>query len=144
MNHNYWSSDKNKVKVFSKLQPSPAKGYVNPEIKKISTKITCEDEDFIPKYSSKNNHADLLANLKSELVLTSGSLESVDCGIEIETPPGYKLCVESSVVGVFLTLQDYKKIKVNLINLTKEEIILQHKQTIGKIWIEPVYFFDWI
>lgn len=151
MNNNYWSSKENKPVVFSKLQPSPAKGYVSPEIKKIATKINCEDEDFIPRYNSKNNYADLLINLKNnsedsfkDLKLTYGSLETVDCGIEIEIPSGYKIRAESSVPGIFLTLQESKRIKVNLVSFCKEEVILHHKQVIGKLWIEPIYFFEWI
>jgi hypothetical protein len=144
MKNEYWSNEnKNKIYVSSKLPPNSAVGYVKPELKKVATKIKADNNEFIPTYSSKNE-ADLFINLPSEtLLMTTGSSEVIDCGFELEIPNGYKLCVSSQICGLFLNLIDSKRIKVNASNFGKK-LILKHKQVIGKIWIEPVYFFDWI
>lgn len=143
MKNDKWSTKKSQIQVFSKLPPNPAVGYVKPEIKKVAVKIKADSEDFIPVYSDKNV-ADLFVNLSSEsLEMTTGSSEEVDCGFELEMPNGYKLCISSCVPGLFLNLFDSNRVRLNILNFGKKTI-LKNKQLIGKIWIEPVYFFDWI
>lgn len=138
-----WSIKDSKIFVSSKLPKSPALGYVKPEIKKVAIKISSDHEDFIPTYSEDKNAADLFLNTPKELIFPKGSQEIIDCGFSLEVPAGYKVCVSSVISSVFITLIDSSRIKVNAINFG-EEIILQYKQKIGKIWVEPVYFFDWI
>lgn len=143
MKNENWSTKEQKIFVSSRLPQSPATGYVKPELKKVAVKIKPDSEDFVPKYSDKNV-ADLVANLNFEnLELTSGSHEIIDCGIELEIPAGYKCCVSSCIQGLFLNLIEGSRIKVVALNCGKK-LILKNKQVIGKIWIEPVYFFEWI
>lgn len=139
-----WSSTEPRVYVSSRLPKSPAIGYHEPDLKIISVHISADEEEFIPVYSEDKTCADLLVNLPNrDLILPFGSSEIVDCGFNVEVPPGYRICVSSFISNIFLNLIDSTRIKVNVLNLGKE-LILQHKQKIGKIWIEPVYFFDWI
>ena len=137
-----WSSKKPKVFVSPRLPKSPAEGYEKPEINKVAVRISSDEDDFIPAYTDFNC-ADLIANLPNNLFLSHGSCEIIDCGFSLEIPSGYKVCASSSISNIFLNIVDSNRIKVNVLNLGKE-LILQHKQKIGKIWIEPVYFFDWI
>lgn len=139
----YWSSNESLVRVSSKLPSTPAMGYIKPDLRKVAVEILSDEEDFIPKYSD-NNTADLFASLKNgDLRLATGSSDLVDCGFSIEIPAGYRICVESCISNVFLNLIESNRIKVNIFNFGKE-LILQNKKKIGKIWIEPVYFFEWI
>lgn len=142
--NNYWSSKDSAIRVSSKLPSSPAIGYSKPDIRKVAVQISSDEEEFIPSYSDKSNTADLFAKLPDgDLLLPTGASDSIDCGFRIELPPGYRICIESSISNVFLNLIESDRIKVNILNLGKE-LILQNKKKIGKIWIEPVYFFDWI
>ena len=142
MKNEYWST-KTSAYVSSRLPPSPAIGYSRPEINNVAVSIDFDDEDFVPIYS-EGSCADILANLPSgDLFLPHGGSEVVDCGVSIEIPAGYRMCVSSSTPGVFFTLVESKRLKINAFN-AGVEATLCHKQKIGKIWIEPVYFFDWI
>lgn len=143
MKNEKWATEPNRIHVSSKLPNSPATGYLRPDIKKIAVTIKTDDDDFIPQYNLDKNKADLLANLSSTLQMPTGSCEIIDCGITIEVPIGYKICVSSDIPSLFLNLVDSNRIKVNVLNSGKK-LILKHKQVIGKIWIEPVYFFEWI
>ena len=144
MKNDNWSSSDSRIKVSSKLPPNPALNYCRPDIKKVAVKIDCDDEDFMPTYLSDTNSADLFANLPSSpLVMTNGSCSTIDCGITLDIPSGYKCSVSSEISGVFLDLIGTNRIKVNATNLGKE-IILHHKQKIARIWVEPVYIFEWI
>jgi len=143
MKNEYWATKSSSIQVSSKLPASPATGYSRPEINKVAVSIDFDDEDFVPIYS-EGSSADVLANLPSgDLVLPHGGSEIVDCGISLKMPAGYKVCASSSIPGVFLSLMDAKRIKLNAFN-AGEKVILRHKQKIAKIWIEPVYFFEWI
>lgn len=139
-----WSAKESKACVVPKIAKSQALEYVSPDIRKVAVVVSSDDPDFIPTYHSDKNTADLLANIPDQrLVLSKDSSVIIDCGFALEIPAGYKICVSSSLSGVFLNLIDDKKLKVNIMNFG-QKLILQHKQKIGKIWIEPVYFFDWI
>jgi hypothetical protein len=143
MKNEYWSTKGSAAHVSSKLPASPASGYSRPEINKVAVSIDFDDEDFVPNYS-EGSSADLLANLPSgDLALPPGGSEVVDCGVSLKIPAGYRICVSSSIPGVFFNLIDSKRLKLNVFN-AGEKAILRHKQNIAKIWIEPVYFFEWI
>ena len=143
MKNEYWSSKGSAAHVSSKLPSSPATGYSRPEINKVAVSIEFDDEDFAPNYS-EGSSADIFANLPSgDLFLTPGASEVVDCGVSLKIPAGYRICVSSSIPGTFFNLIDSKRLKLNVFN-AGEKATLRHKQNIGKIWIEPVYFFEWI
>lgn len=136
-----WSSSG--VFVSPKLPKNPAVGYSTPDLRRVAVEIKAEDDDFLPFYESGANEANLMANIPSgQLKLPKGSCLVIDCGISLDIPSGYK-CVVSGRPGLFLYLLDDKRIKVYATNLD-ENLILFHKQVIGKIWVEPVYFFEWL
>ena len=141
---NKWSSKDNRVYASPTLPRSPATGYNKPDLKKIAVSISSDEIDFVPSYPAGSNEADLLANIPSgTLLFSKGGCNVVDCGFSLEVPVGYRVRVSSLLDNLFLNLLEASRIKVNAINLG-EELILHHKQKIGKIWIEPVYFFEWI
>lgn len=144
MKNENWSASKSKIYVSSKLPNSPASGYSKPDIRKVAVDIESDDDDFVPRYSLGGTAAGLLANIPSgSLKLTTGSTAVLDCGISLAMPPGYKCRVSSNISGLFFTILDSNRIRLNIINVG-EDLILSHKQLVGKIWVEPVYFFDWI
>ena len=141
---NKWSSKDSRVFASPTLPKSPATGYSKPDLRKVAVSISSDEPDFIPVYSSGCNEADLFANIPSQnLFFPKGGCQIIDCGFSLSVATGYRICVSSSINNVFLNLVDASRVKVNAINLG-EELTLQHKQKIGKIWIEPVYFFEWI
>lgn len=142
--NDYWSTE-SRVKVSSKLPRSPATGYLSPDIKKVSVQIESDEDDFMPRYSLEDSgRADLVANIPSgEILFSEGGSDILDCGLSLEVPAGYRLCVSSSVHGFFMELVDSKRIKIKVFN-SGGECALRHKQKVAKIWIEPIYFFEWI
>lgn len=139
-----WSYNVAKVQVSSKLPSSPAVGYSRPEIRSVATDIECDDDDFMPLYSCDPNCASLRINIpEGEVALTHGALYEADCGVSINIPAGYKCVISSLIPGLIMNLSDSKRIRIEILN-TSEKMILKNKQNIAKIWIEPVYFFDWI
>lgn len=143
MRNDNWATASDKVHVSSKLPHCPATDFVVANIKKIPTDIKADDEDFIPEYSPGENFARLLANLPDgELSLASGSCEILDCGFCMKLQPGYKAVVSSDIPNLFLNLSESSRFKVTVFNAGKKTV-LRHKQIIGKIWVEPVYLFEW-
>lgn len=136
-----WSSEDPRVFVSSRLPKSPATDYVSPEVNRVAASIKCEDDFFAPKSSCDDGKAEIFANIDSGGVeLGHGSSAVIDCGFEMELPPGYRISVSSSIDSLFLSLADSKRIKVSVFN-AGDQYVLQDRQAIGKIWIEPVYFF---
>lgn len=139
-----WSLNESKVFVSSRLPNSPATGYNKPDFKKIAVSISSDNEDFIPSYENCEYAAILIANIPNKkLILSKNSQAVIDCGFSLEVPAGYKVCASSFISSIYLNLVESSRIQVSVLNLG-EELILLHKQKIGKIWIEPIYFFEWI
>lgn len=155
MNDNYWS-EKNKVKVSSKLPQCSANNYYKPNITSVLTKISIDEEYFLPKYSNSNSSsADLFANIpeKESIGICSFGTEIIDCGFSIQIENGYKACISIDsywcdkgliIMGSNqIDPQDDCRIKINVMNIGKKILVVSHKDKIGKIWIEPIYFFEW-
>ena len=146
MKNDYWSTSKSisKIEVSSRLPKSPAFGYFNPDMRKVSVVVENDEEDFIPAYSSGSDYADLLANIpEGELNFPEGSFKIIDCGVGLELPAGYRCRVSSHISNLFVELTDSKRLKLKVFN-AGEKVRLIHKQKIAKIWVEPVYLFEWI
>jgi len=136
-----WSSDDPRIFVSSRLPKSPAMDYVRPEINKVAVKISADEDFFLPTCSTSDGKADVFANIPSgEMQIEHGGVAVVDCGFEMTLPPGYKASVHTSLEGLFVSLVDSKRMKVSVFNASNK-YVLQNKQPIAKIWIEPVYFF---
>lgn len=144
MRNENWSTSKSKIYVSSRLPPNPASGYAKPDIRKVAVEVECDDDDFVPAYDPGCDYANLIANIPSGSVrIAGGGTVVVDCGISLDMPAGYRCRVSGSTPGLFLELVDAKRIKVHAFN-AGDEVILQDRQIIGKIWVEPVYIFEWI
>lgn len=142
MKNNHWVSEETRAFVTSRLPRSPAQDYVRPEINRIATTIKGED-DFFPKNTDSEGRSEIFAKIEGDLKIGAGESAVVDCGFDFSLPPGYRMSVSSSIQGLFLSLLDSKRLKVSVFN-SSEELVLHDRQMIGKIWIEPIYFFDWI
>lgn len=147
---NYWTDNKKRNNVNSKLPNCAAKNYFVPTFNKILTEIKPDDEDFVPIYCDNNSKADIKANLpEDQITLYAGGHAVIDCGFYVEVPSGYKLsvCTKSNYLhkGIFIKdiINDNGRIKVLIINNNEKTITIKHKDIIGEISIEPVYFFEW-
>jgi len=139
-----WKRDPPLPRANPRLPDSPAKGYSRPEITKVAVAIESDEADFMPTSSAADGSAGIVANIPSgSVVMPEGGSLVVDCGFAVEMPKGYRCRVASSIKGVFLEVVDSKRFKVNAINLGRETI-LHDRESIGRIWIEPVHFFEWI
>lgn len=142
---NPWVKQENKIKVESKLPKCAADSYFNPSVNKVITKIESDDDDYVPRYDKNSSCAKLLANT-SRLVVEPNGIVSIDCGFSIECSQGYKACVSVSN-GFILASNNNNFIKsrvsFSIINATNNKIIINDKDVIGQIWVEPIYFFEW-
>lgn len=153
--NDHWSEN-NKIKVSSKLPECPASNYYKPNIIKVLTKISVDGDYFTPKYSSPDSScADLFANItnKESIGICSSGTEVIDCGFSICISNGYKACVGLDSYwcdkGLILMGHDQinstenHRVKLNVLNISDKMVIINNKDKIGKIWIEPIYFFEW-
>ena len=146
---NYWAEDK-KNNVNSKLPNCVAKDYYTPCINKISTKIYPDSVEFIPSYFESNSKADIRANIpEKQIKLNKNGCAIIDCGFCMEVPAGYKLSIytpcELLKKGIFIKdiVHENKRIKVLLINNNNDFFVINHKDLIAQICLEPVYYFEW-
>lgn len=148
---NNWS-EKTKPYVDAKLPGCSAKNFYEPSVKKVLTKITCKDDFFYPK--NNNNFVDLYANCsdRKSIAMRHFSSEVIDCGFRIKTCAGYKVCFcldkKWSEKGIIISGSNYLEsqeecdFKFNILNINENLIVINHKDKIGKMWLEPVYMFE--
>jgi hypothetical protein len=151
MQNNYWKENK-KIFVNSKLPNCPADNYYKPQIEKINVEISSDEDDFVPAYIDSNS-ASIYANIPNKLLKISKSdYVLIDCGFSIKTPIGYKVSFSLDSVfsnkGLILTStpdqthNEQFRINLGVLNLG-DAVTVEHKQKIGLIWIDPVYYFEW-
>jgi hypothetical protein len=114
--------------------------YVRPEIRKVVVNISADDDFFLPRCSSADGRAEVYANIAESIELEHGAMAFIDCGFEMTVPAGYRMSACNISERLFVSLSDSKRIKVSVFN-AGDKCVLQDKQPIAKIWIEPVYFF---
>lgn len=144
MRNDGWKSDPPVPKARPLIANPPAKGYSRPEIERVAVAIESDEDCFRPSSCASDGSAAITANIPSgNLVMPEGASAVIDCGFSLEMPAGYRCRLSSSVPGLVMELVDAKRFKVNAINLGRETI-LHDRESIGRIWIEPVHFFEWI
>jgi len=152
---NYWKEN-NKIKANSKLPSCSANDYYNPNLNKVSTKIEFDEDFFIPKYAEKGSTcADIFINCKDKCIsINCLGLKSIDCGFSIQINNGYRARIELDKIwssrGMLLVGNPridsgkLERVSLEVLNIGDKQLLLDHKEKIGIIWIEPVYFFEWI
>lgn len=149
-NDNFWKESP-KAQVSSKLPKSPTDNYKEPNLIRVLTDIKFDDEYFIPKYSNNSTRAEIYACVPNEsMMINQYGMCVVDCGFSIKIMEGYRacFCLDSNLSGLVINGSNHIepneicRVKITVVNVG-EKIVIKNKQTIGKIWIEPVYFFDW-
>lgn len=144
MREDNWKSDPPIPRAVPRSLTTPAKDYSRPSVVKVAVAIKGDSEEFLPTACDASGACEIIANIPSgETRMTEGSMAVIDCGFSIETPPGYRCSVSSLVPGLILEIVDAQRFKVNAINLG-QTTILKDRDVIGKIWIEPVHFFEWV
>ena len=139
-----WESDPPLPRARPMMSTSPAKGYSGSCVEKVAVVIKSDEAEFSPSPCDPKGFSEIIANIPSkEIVMVEGSTTIVDCGFSMELPAGYRCMISSCVPGLILELVDSKRFKVNAINLGGETI-LHDRETIGRIWVEPVYLPEWI
>lgn len=144
MRNDGWKVEKQGPTVAPKIASTPAKNYSRPEISKVSVFLEVDSPEFAPSSNGLDGSALIFANIPDgTLVLPRGGTKVVDCGFTVSVPAGYRCRVSSNLHGVILEAVDSKRFKVNVINLG-DETTLNNRDAIGRLWVEPVYFFEWI
>jgi hypothetical protein len=144
MRDDNWRSDPPIPRAVPKPPSTPAKDYSRPSVMKVAVAVKADSEEFMPTACDASGACDIVANIPSgEIRMNEGSTSVIDCGFSIEIPPGYRCSVSSSISGLILEMVEAQRFKVNAINLG-QATILRDRDVIGRIWIEPVHFFEWI
>lgn len=140
-----FDSKKKPPPVMAKpVQPrSPAFDYFNPDIRKVAVEVVSDGSDFTPSCEGSSCVSEVFANIPSGLDLVHNSSCVVDCGFSMKLPAGYKCRVESLNPSLFLSVVDCQRFKLNVFN-AGDTVRLKDRQKIAKIWVEPVYLFEWI
>lgn len=123
---------------------TPAKDYARPKVLKVAVELKSDSDEFRPSPCDQEGSSGILANIPDgEMVIPHGGSAVVDCGFGIKMPPGYRCRVKSYKSSLVFEVVDLKRFKVHATNLG-EETILRHGDPIGRLWIEPVHFLEWI
>lgn len=139
-----WEVKRHFPKAIPKFPATPAKNYSRPEICRVSVILEADEPSFAPSSTSDDGSATVFANLPSGgLALPHGGSAVVDCGFSVTLPAGYRTRVTSAVAGLSVDVVDSKRFKLSVTNLG-EETTLKDRGAIAMLWVEPVYFFDWI
>lgn len=144
MNGDNWSVDPPVPRAAPRMPSTPAKEYYKPEVSKVSVALDADEDCFVPSPLARDGSAPLTANIPGGGVdIPKGGSVVVDCGFSIKLPVGYRCRVSSVVPGVLIDIVDCKRFKVNAVNLG-DETKLNDREEIGRLWVEPVYFVEWI
>lgn len=144
MTQDGWSGGPRPPRAVPRLAETPAKGYSRPEVAKVAVALKVDAEEFSPSACDPSGACEILANIPSgDIFMAEGAMAVVDCGFSLEIPPGYRCSVSSLVPGLILEMVESQRFKVNAINLGGKTT-LRDRDVIGKIWIEPVHFFEWV
>lgn len=141
MSQDIWK-DERPVAASPRLSRSPAKNYYAPELKSVGVKIEFVDPFFEPKPQAQDGKSAVFANLPNKsCIIPKGGQFILDCGFSLIPPTGYRVNFSCCILGMISELVESERFKVNLMNLG-EETILSNKQQVGKMWLEPIYFFS--
>lgn len=149
-----------KAKPVGKISPVAKKSntleYYSPNLFNVAVELTPDDPDFTPVYNEQNwadikiivprlNHQGVQA-----LRLNHRVTEILDCGISLKIPEGFRLVFSTknswASRGLFVSkcYLDGDRVKLIITNIGQETpLVLNHKDVIAQISLEPVYFFDW-
>jgi hypothetical protein len=141
--------EKKKVQARPILTKSRASSYFHPLLHKVGTIIEADDPCFIPEYGANSPYAIVLANVSNGTIsISSGGMDTVDCGFSLELQPGYRINVESLIEGVIVALNfraaEKQRMHMVATNVRNEVVRIKHRQPFAKISLEPVHIFDWI
>lgn len=149
----------------------PKKGKIktlstSPLQRQVRAKAKAVEECFMPEYKNDSPVAIVKAlipgptadiaksmtpgmntSLIQSLQLQKSGVEKIDCGVDLEIEPGYRLQVSTTTfwasVGLVVTsgfLED-GRLKLIVVNIGKDNpLIIPHKAELAYIWLEPMLF----
>ena len=149
-----------KAQVSAVLPPSSAKDYQSPKLHKIATKITIDEDMFMPQYAENSSRVDLMANIPPDhagtrrLTMPYRYTAVVDLGVDIEIPANYRVVLkvahEHAKRGVLANESPYivdksnqGRLSIAMTNVGKEIVVIEHGDVVAQMYIEPVCQFDW-
>lgn len=138
-----WRRDPPVPRAKPRAMGTPAKGYSRPEILRVAVELKADSDEFRPSPCDPEGSSGIVANIPDgEIVIPHCGSAVIDCGFGVKLPAGYRCRVKSYMSSLVFEVVDLKRFKVHATNLGSETI-LSHGESIGRIWIEPVHFFEW-
>lgn len=139
-----WAMDHPKPRASAKIPHSPAKSYNKPDIFKVAVELDADEPAFSPSEAASDGSVRVCANIpSSRLSLPQGGSAIIDCGFSMNLPPGYRSRVSSCHPSLLAELVDSKRFKLSILNLGEDTILID-REPIARLWVEPVYFLEWI
>lgn len=133
--------------AMSPVLRSPAKEYSQPELKKATAKVDADDPVFVPKQEG----GVYILKAQNGATLPHRATVAIDCGVDIQLEPGWKLVVNSlpkwAEKGLIVTnsgVLSEGRIHVYVTNVGKEIIVIEPKDNIAQMTIEPLFLIDWM
>jgi dUTPase len=117
--------------------------YYCPAIKKIAVALKADDESFVPVYQPDGS---AIVKSNSNAKLPNFGEIDVDCGMELEIPPGYRLIADIVKTGVFLLAFpkiEKRRLIVTLVNVGKDIVEIKKGDPFVKISVSPIYSIKW-
>lgn len=138
-----WMRENPVPRAKPKAVRTPAKGYARPEVLKVALELDSDSDEFRPSPCDQEGSSGIVANIPDgETVIPHGGAAVVDCGFGVKLPAGYRCRVKGYASSLVFEVVGLNRFKVHATNLG-EETILRHGEPIGRLWIEPVHFFEW-
>jgi len=142
---------KKKGAVNTNLPKSSAKSYTAPPLDKVLTKITVDNEKFIPQYATESSvSVGLVANLPDGAYrMPHRAIVEVDCGFSMTLKTGYRaVVVPRRGIGnrglmIANGCVENGRVKVTVMNAGKEILVISDGDIFAEMYIEPIYRFEW-
>jgi dUTPase len=131
------------------VSDSVAKGYVQPFLHKVATKVVVDEETFMPTYMGDSPTVSIRAKLVESARLPHRAMQTIDCGFSMELPPGYKAVFEAAVSlktkGMFVVDSTFKdRVTVTVLNAGREIVPINNGDVVAEMSVQPIYLFDWV
>jgi len=148
-------SVKKKVTAKPVVKKAVLQDWTPGKLRAVKTRIG-RDAGFEPT-PGEHGCVELRANVPADVsgqrrvALPHRASSFVDCGLSIEVPEGYRavlkinedLAKKGVLVANTPAYHTSGRVRVQIINLGRETIVVNHLDKVAQMTVEPIYAFEW-